>query len=177
MPPVRNKSSTIRRKELASFIEEFGDNMVRPCSSCRNAKRVCRVHIRSGKCGECVRRGRSDCDVRVSESEWGVLQREHEKLRKDMEKAREETVALQERLNKSMSKEMRLRKQLDALERREADAIAVEERDIEEQEKEEQEWVLEPEAAGTDLHLNPFTWSSLDGIPDDFWDLPTAVTS
>ena len=180
-PPKSRKSSTDRRKELWEFIETFGDIMVRSCNNCRKAGRVCRVHVRSGKCAACIRRGCSDCDVRVTEDEFSRLRREHEKLRKDINDARAASMAAQakaaeaqEEVNRSLSKEMRLRLQLDQLERREAEAIAVEERSIEEQEVSEGSVLPDPGSSfpGTDLALQPWTWSALEGLPDDIWEVP-----
>ena len=69
---------------------------------------------------------------------------------------------------------MRLRKQLDALETKEGEAISVEERNIELQEQQENglETLLPdfpPEDPGPDLALNPLTWNALEGTTDDFW--------
>lgn len=178
MPCLRQKSSTDRRKELSSFIEEFGDIMTRPCKRCKDSRRVCKAHVRSGKCQHCARAGYSDCDIRVTQSEWDRLRREHSRLFREMEQARSAAVAAQERVaaaqeeaSKALSKEMRLRKQLDRLQEEEAEAIAVEERSIELQELDE--WTLEPDAlGGPDLALAPLTWTSVDGLPDDFWEIP-----
>lgn len=181
--PKPKKSSTIRRRELFEYIESNGStlDMVRKCSQCRESGRVCKVHIRSGKCAACVRRNISECDVRVTENEFSRLRREREKLRRAMEDARSAAMSAQQRVaeaqaeaSQSLSKEMRLRKQLDALEEREGEAIAVEERNIELQEREEraQEFVPDfpPDHPGPDLALNPFTWTAMEGTSDDFWD-------
>ena len=181
--PKSKKSSTTRRHELFNFIDSNGSvlDMVRKCSQCRQSGRVCKVHIRSGKCASCVRRNISECDVRVTENEFSRLRRERERLRKAMESARTEAVMAQQRVveaqaeaNRSLSKEMRLRKQLDALETKEGEAISVEERNIELQEQQENglETLLPnfpPKDPGPDLALNPLTWNALEGTTDDFW--------
>lgn len=57
MPPLRVKrNSTQRRLELAEIIDNFGDTMVKKCSTCVRHNRVCKVHVRSGRCNECTRR-------------------------------------------------------------------------------------------------------------------------
>ena len=115
------------------------------------------------------------------------MRREHSRLRKEIQKARHQAMAAQqavtsaqEQANIALSKEMRLRAQLDRLEEEEGEAIAVEERGIQEQEREEQvsdDWVLEPEVInGPNLALSPLTWSALDGFPDSFWEIPNSQT-
>ena len=86
MPKLQTKSSTTRRHELAAYIDEAGDIMVKPCSTCSKRGRVCKVHIRSGRCSECLRRGQR-CDLRVTQSEWDRLKKERVKLRKSIEEA------------------------------------------------------------------------------------------
>lgn len=76
----KDNSSTERRKRLAAFIEERGTIMVKPCATCAKHGRVCRVHVRSGKCSECLRRNQR-CDIRVSQSEWDRLKQERKRLR------------------------------------------------------------------------------------------------
>ena len=99
MPPP---SAALRRKRLADFIDSNGKEMVRPCGACVANKRVCRVHVRSGRCAECVRRG-VKCNIRVTESEWDRLKKERDSLLARIEAAREES-------NKALAKEMRLRR-------------------------------------------------------------------
>lgn len=144
---------------------------------------MCKVHIRSGKCAACVRRNISSCDVRVTENEFARLRRDHERLRKAMEEARcasvvaqQKVAEAQEEANRSLSKEMRLRRQMDRLQEKEGEAIAVEERNIELLELEEGgNELFDPDfpsdQPGPDLALNPLTWTSMDGLPDEFWDL------
>merc|ERR1711988_2052621 len=88
--------------------------------------------------------------------------------------AQQRVAEAQAEASRSLSKEMRLRKQLDALEVKEGEAIAVEERNIELQEQQESglETLLPdfpPEDPGSDLALNPLTWNALEGTTDDFW--------
>ena len=83
-----SRSSTSRRKDLPNFIDDHGTISMKSCSFCKSHKSVCRVHVRSGKCAECVRRGRK-CDLQVTRSEWDRLRRKREKLLKALKEARE----------------------------------------------------------------------------------------
>jgi hypothetical protein len=69
---------------------------------------------------------------------------------------------------------MRLRQQMDLLDKRAEDAIAVEEGTIRELEAEEALEVLDlqPPSDGFMLNLGPSTWSALDGFPNEYWDDP-----
>lgn len=150
--------------------------MVKPCVFCSKNKKVCKVHIRSGKCGECVRRGRR-CDLQVTKSEWDRLKEERERLLQSLEAAHiAQRVAQQteerarEERNTAFAKEMRIRRQMDLLERREAEAIAVEEASIEEQEASE---LLDFPTGGSDLILSPSTWGLMEDqgfdLSSSFW--------
>ena len=185
MPKHRPESSTVRRHKLASFIDSFGTAMVKPCSTCAKHHRLCKVHVRSGKCSECLRRGQR-CDLKVTQSEWDRLKSEKLKLKQRIEEARveqEEAVVAEARAREArrvaFAREMRLRQQMDLIDNRAAEAIAVEERSIEELELEEQNGVLDfaGPSAGLGLNLSPGTWSALDGFPDEFWDLPLEIPS
>jgi len=114
--------------------------MVKKCSTCDKHGRVCKVHVRSGKCSECLRRGQR-CDVKVTQSEFKRLAEEKNKLRKRIQEARDEQEAAMrihekalEDLKVARAREERLRQQMDLVDRRAEEAIAVEERSIEEQE-------------------------------------------
>lgn len=178
MPSLRDKSSsTLRRKRLADFIDSAGDTMVKPCQTCEKRGRVCKVHIRSGKCSECLRRGQR-CDLRVTQSEWDRLKNERLKIRRKLQDSRRAQDQARAVLTAEHEKEMRLRQQLDLLEEKEAEAIAVEEANIEEQEAEEREsaqaTVLLEGSHHTGLHLAPSTWNALEGgfdMDDDFWNI------
>lgn len=172
------KPSTLRRLNLAEYINRYGDEMVQKCSTCVKHKRVCKVHIKSGRCGECNRRNQR-CDVRVTQSEFRRLVEEKDKLRRGIDAAREaqdqanrDMEKALEALRTSRAKEQRLRQQMDLLDNRAAEAIAVEERAIEELEQEEASEALLDEAPteGLALNLSPGTWSALDGYSESFWD-------
>ena len=74
---------------------------------------------------------------------------------------------------------MRLRQQLDLLETREAEAIAVEESSIEQQELAESSEVANDallfDQGIPGLHLGPETWNAMDGgfdLGSEFWEIP-----
>jgi hypothetical protein len=176
-------SSTIRRHRLAEFIESFGETMVQRCSTCVRHNRVCKVHVRSGKCSECLRRGQR-CDVRVTESEFRRLATEKAKLKERIKESREaQEVAMKahekalEDLRTARAREERLRRQMDLVDRRADEAIAVEERGIVEQEQEERGEVLsfEGPSEGLALNLSPHTWGAFQDVPEGFWDFGNSL--
>lgn len=170
MPKSSTENSTTRRHKLAAFIDDFGETMVKSCSTCRKHKRVCKVHTRSGKCSECLRRGQR-CDVRVTQSEWERLKAEKTKLRREIQEAYETQERARDELRAAFAKEMRLRQQMDLLDKRAEEAIAVEEANIEELERDEA-LELEEVPGGLALGLSPQAWSALDGFPASFWETP-----
>jgi hypothetical protein len=177
MPKQPTVSSTVRRHRLYEFIESFGETMVQKCATCVKHSRVCKVHVRSGKCSECLRRGQR-CNIRVTESEFKRLAAEKLRLQGRIKETREaQDVAMKahekalEDLRVARAREERLRSQPDMLDRRAEEAIAVEERSIEEQEREESAVLnLEGSSKGLALHLSPSTWSAFEGLPDGFWE-------
>ena len=63
---------------------------------------------------------------------------------------------------------------MDLLDHRAAEAIAVESRALDELEAEEEQEVLPVVATDNlDFHLSPTTWGALDGLPDEFWEIPS----
>jgi hypothetical protein len=177
MPKQPQLSSTIRRHRLYEFVESFGEVMVKKCSTCVKHSRVCKVHVRSGKCSECLRRGQR-CDVKVTESEFKRLAAEKEKLRAKIKESREaqnEAMRAHEKaledLRVARAREERLRTQMDLLDRRAEEAIAVEERSIEEQERAEAECLdLDGPSEGLGVLLSPSTWSAFEGHPFEYWE-------
>jgi hypothetical protein len=151
MPKVPSKSSTERRLDLASFIDIYGDVMPVACRNCRIANRVCRVHVRSGRCNECNRSNAKDCNIKISENEWSVIKAEKDRL--------------QARLDALQQEEREVKKALEENAARAAEAISVEEASI--QRLEEQEAAV---SSLGEVALSPFTWSSMDGLVDDVWD-------
>ncbi|MCJ1413675.1 hypothetical protein MMC19_007803, partial [Ptychographa xylographoides] len=120
----------------------------------------------------------------VAHSEWERLKSEKLKLKRRIEEAREdqeEALRSEEKARElrrvAFAREMRLRQQMDLVDNRAAEAIAVEERSIEEQEAEEQRPPAEtllPDPFPSGLVLSPGTWSTIDGFPDDFWEIPNS---
>lgn len=127
----KHSSSTERRKTLADYIDSFGDTMVQACSQCSKNKRVCRVHLRSGKCSECLRRG-SRCDIKVTRSEFDRLRASKEKLRAQLQEVFEAQEKAREALRVAQSKELRLRQQMELIDKKADEAIAVESRALDE---------------------------------------------
>ena len=172
MPAVRTTSnSTTRRLNLADFIDVFGDTMVRKCSNCAKHNRLCKVHLRSGKCNHCNRRN-IDCDVKVTQSEFRRLTEEKQKLRRQIDEALSAQAEALEMLRTARAREERLRKQMDLTDQRAADAIAVESRALEELEAEKGQETLVPDTSteGLALQLSPSTWGALDDVPPGFWE-------
>ena len=147
--------------------------MVQKCEACVKNKRVCKVHIRSGKCSECLRRNQR-CNVRVTESEFKRLAAEKEKLESRIKESREAQDAAfklhekaLEELRVHRAREQRLRLQMDLLEKRAEEAIAVESRDLEEV---EQEGVIEFDESTPAFSMSPSTWGAFEGFPLDYWE-------
>jgi hypothetical protein len=160
------ETSTVRCYALAEFIDLFRTVIVQKCSSCRKHNRMCKVYIRSGKCSAYHFKNQS-CDVRVTQSEFTRLAAEKIKLQTQIK----ETIDAQnaavkahkkalEDLRVARSKEERLRKQIDLVNRRAEDTIAVKSREIEEIEQAEGSGVLSFSPVsdkGFNLYLSPNT--------------------
>jgi hypothetical protein len=171
--------STLRRHEISEIIELFGREMVQKCSTCKKHNRACLVHVRSGKCGACNRLGQR-CDVRVTQSEFRRLADEKIKLKKQIQESRdtqEEAFRAHEKALEEMrvarAKEERLRQQMDLLDRKADEALAVEEREIQELEETERTGTLSLDdvpSEGLSLQLSPATWGAFEGYPLEFWE-------
>ena len=146
MPVVRTRNSTFRRLELAEFIENFGDTMVQKCSSCVKHSRVCKVHLRSGKCNHCNRLNQK-CDVKLTQSEFRRLTEEKQKLKRQIDEALSAQADALDALRIARAREERLRQQMDLTDRRAAEAIVVESRALEELDAEEAQETLVPDAS------------------------------
>jgi hypothetical protein len=145
------KSSTESRLQLASFIDIFGDIMPVACARCRTKGLVCRVHVHSGRCNECNRSNADNCDIRISEEEWGIIRTEREQLQERLAAIQREAVEIGEALQRNAV--------------RAAEMISVEESNIQRLEREEA-----AASSKGQLALSPFTWSVQDGMTDDFWE-------
>ena len=134
---------------------------------------MCKVHIRSRKCSEYLRRGQR-CNVRVTESEFKRLAAEKEKLEGRIKESRDAQDAAMRLHEKALEElrtyrawEQRLRLQMDLLERRAEEAIAVESRELEELER---EGVLEFDESDPSINLSPGTWGAFADLPLDYWE-------
>jgi hypothetical protein len=177
MPSSSKPSSSERRRRQADRIDELGRIMVRSCDRCVAQKLVCRVHIGSGRCGACTRSNSSGCNVRVTEHEWARLRERRKALEEKREQNRwavvrkqeelvqrmAELTKAQEELSAAWSKDSRLQKEMDQLEQKEAEALSVEEAELD---------AAEPSGSSVDLALQPSSWSLSDNILDDFWSDP-----
>lgn len=102
--------------------------------------------------------------IQESRVEQEAAKKIHEKALEDFKIAR--------------AREERLRQQMDLIDRRAEEAIAVEERSIEEQEAEEAAEILpEVQTSGLALSLSPTTWGALEGFGDDYWELPELLSA
>jgi hypothetical protein len=82
-----------------------------------------------------------------------------------------------EELRVARAKEERLRRQMDLIDSRADEAIAVESRELAEQELEESELLPDVPTVGLALNLSPQTWGAFDEYPLDFWEGPLDVGS
>ena len=124
---------------------------------------MCRVHVSSGKCGECTQLGQR-CDVRVTCSEFTRLISEKEKLQsriKETQQAQNNALKASEKaledLRVARARKEQLRQQMDLLDQRAEEAISVEERDLAEQEALVGTVSLEGPSDSLDLALLPST--------------------
>lgn len=163
--------------------------MPRACSHCRENNKECRVHVKSGVCGECILKNRRTCDVRITQNEWQHLLSERTRLLKELKESHDAqelaekdcraAILAQERAEESrraaVSLESSLRDQLKKIESEAGDAIAVEEAQIlalERQEERESRAVPTSDA----LTLSPATWSLMGGVTDDLWESGAGTT-
>jgi len=108
--------------------------------------------------------------VRITESEWKRLKSERDKILQQLD-------AVQEVRRKAFAKEQRLYKQLDLLDRRGGEAVAVADREAAQSDEldasdifaEEFLADIPPPPDESGLALTPGTWSAMGGLSDDFW--------
>ena len=175
-------SSTEQRHRLFKHIDLYGSKMPTACDNCEASGSVCRVDVRSGRCGECVRKNERKCNVAVTWSEFEKLRdvrlklrekmklalREHERLRDEQRRAREAEMA-------SEAKLLRLQRQLFVAEEKEEAAVSTELRSLEESENPiEDSLTVTPSADDSCLAL-PADWS-LFSLGEDFSWIPPSET-
>lgn len=148
--------------------------MPRLCSPCRRSGKSCKVHVRSGRCGECYLSG-ATCNIRVTKSKWDRLKLERERLLKEIESARKaQTDARQAQLRAdreldvAFKTEMKLRHEMTSIEAEAEEVIAIEEANLDSLEQQTKIIDFSPlEFSG--LVLSSYTWSAGDGLADQFW--------
>ena len=172
--PYRPESSTVRRRKLAEYVNFFGDIIVKSCSTYSKYKREYRVYIRSGKYSKCIRRGQR-YDIQVTQSEQEHLKKEKTKLRQGIKKAYKAQEKARADLQVAFARKMRLRQQMDFLDKRVKDAVSIKESALAEADQEVIDFSQPSE--GSALNLSPYTWSALDDLPDGFWDVPVSAVS
>jgi len=171
--PRSKTSSTDRRRTLVELIDFFGEDMPTKCAPCREAGRVCRVHVRSGRCGGCNASNNARCDIRITASEFRRLSKERSSLRdklvlhkEELESARLALNAAHERYMTALAKQTRLLASLEQNERRADEAVAVEERGLREQESEELDLPsFDPFPWDDRLLLSPSQWEKFLHLP------------
>ena len=124
-------TNTICCRLLTDFINSEDNKMMKFCSTCCRYSRICKVHFRFENCNECFRRNQR-YNVRVIENEWKKFKIEKFKLRQEIRDA----LAIQKKACKTKDKtafercvilinKMRLRQQMNLLEKRVDEIIAL----------------------------------------------------
>ncbi|KAF1987085.1 hypothetical protein K402DRAFT_299595, partial [Aulographum hederae CBS 113979] len=121
-----------------------------PCSGCKTRDLECKIDVRSGRCGECVRHGRK-CNLVVTSGEFKQLAQHRNKLRKDLKTSLDKEERLFQELEKERAKTRRLQAQLEFVEKREGDAIEREFASIEEQDELERQLQANPVPVEADV--------------------------
>ncbi|KAK5109714.1 hypothetical protein LTR85_002283 [Meristemomyces frigidus] len=111
------------------------------------------------------------CDAKVTQSEFRRLVAEKEKLRRSIDEALVSQEKALEELRTARAREERLRQQTDWADQRASEAIAVEDRCIQEQEIDEL-LVLGGQSEGLALNLSPGTRGAMEGSPDGYCEEP-----
>jgi hypothetical protein len=93
------------------------------------------------------------CDVKVIQLEFRRLTEEKQKLKRQIDKALSAQADALEALRTARAREERLRQQMDLIDRRAAEAVAVESRALEELEAEEAAETLVPDTSLEGLTL------------------------
>ena len=165
-------TSTIRRRLLADFIDSEDSKMMKFCSTCRRHSRVCKMHLRSESCSECLRRNQR-CDVRVIENEWKKLKTEKFKLRQEIRDALAAQEETRKTENKTASdrrvtliKKMRLRQQMNLLKKKVDEVISLKKAQIAEKSS---IMNFDFKNSTSSLHLDSLIWNAFDDLFEFFW--------
>lgn len=158
--PQLSKSTIPRRKIKLS--PGCAENAMRPCNSCVQKSRSCRVGEVSDSCTECVTRGLS-CELAFSEAKLKRVQR---KRKEAMAKLK---VAIAKQLEES-ARASRISKEIEFLEREEETLVKRELQNIEEMEEDERRQeaaTAVPDDLMFDVSSEQFNfdWSCVAGSP------------
>lgn len=149
--------------------------MSTPCGRCKPSGSLCKVDLRSGRCCECIRRGRI-CDLSITREEWFRLKKEKANLEKALEDREEAKMA-------TMTKKIQLRKELAVSVGQKAEATERELACI--IKDEDKEYVLmevdislprSPFALAHGLQMSPQEWALTERLPGHFWGSPSPQT-
>ncbi|KAF1982155.1 hypothetical protein K402DRAFT_397896 [Aulographum hederae CBS 113979] len=143
-----------------------------PCSGCKTRSLKCKVDVRSGRCGECVRRGRK-CDLVVTSGEFRKSAQHRNRLRKDLKASLDNEERLFQELEKERAKTRRLQTQLEFAEKREGDAIEREFASIEEQEEMERQ--LQDNHVPVEVDVSLDVPLADDGCSFEFVSIPETI--
>ena len=127
MPRGKVQKSSTQRLRAAVSHAVLCDLAMRPCKACSSAypPKECKVGAESDKCVECIRLSKR-CDLAPFDpARWRRLEKERERLRKEIQE--------------SLSRQIRLQKQLDFLEHEEREMVESELQNIPELEEEQHE--------------------------------------
>jgi len=161
-------SSSLRRKRLAAEIAQSGTEIA-PCKNCRKAKPDAKgkrpryiVGSRSKKCSECLRKGYSDCNIRITRPEWEKLRDIREDTRKALAEAKAQELDFFQRWVERKAKVVRLKKQLKFASTRVEEAVAQEAANLDTLD------TVEEEVLSVELEDNPFVFSDVVEMSPSF---------
>ena len=114
---TRSDRSLRRDRQIKALFEEGSE--MRPCSGCICRGVRCVAHRDSQRCAECVR-SESSCDLVVTAEDWDILDKERERLRKEIAKRRQLVSTAQRELEQLEEAQEKLRTRACAMIAREA---------------------------------------------------------
>jgi len=136
MPKSSRGSSSTSSRRLALYrdIISSGRTMPTPCSFCNNGSSRCVVDLRSGRCAECVRRGRK-CDLLLTQAEYVRARAARVRIERELLQAEEEQSTLladmARKIEAARLRVQKLREEARAAEVREKESFGRELEDIE----------------------------------------------
>jgi hypothetical protein len=160
-------SSSIRRKIRADSIEQFGFSVM-PCTRCKAKKVECKMLEGSRKCQTCTRLGRV-CDSNgVPLLSLSRMVSEDRRLEKEEEEAEEAFLVQQAKLNESLARLTRLRRQRRLL-RQKGERLAAEAAMADEVADRVDETAALAEEAETVFDINSLAYSDVCLAEDVDW--------